>query len=313
MGLESLIKGGGKILVVGGYFSRRWTRFKDHPQIVWWNGSQSDIRRMLKAHNNDIPDNVHGVVMSRFISHSEARQIMEAVRKKRALMMAMNNDGEIARKLEEITGIKPVEAALVVETTAAPMPQPEAPVAPVELDEANMREFARGERKSFVTEHHESVLNTADEGRRLHKLAKQKGIKVSVDSMLNMAGIYRRENKIVVGEKAAQAQVRMKAKKPVDVEITGTKFTPAGIELDMRRVQLDPASTQTAVLTPPAPALTQAVQVANDTAEILRLIDDATATMALIKEHVLKLGSQNNEFAEIGRRMAAMFGTGGKA
>jgi hypothetical protein len=120
MGLHNLVANGGKVLVVGGTMNKAWESFRDHPQIVFWCGSQSEIERRVQNGNN-FPDNVKGVILSRFISHAQSGKVMEEAKRKRAVIFAGKNDGEVTRLLDEIVSAeKPIETSKRPEPAAPP-------------------------------------------------------------------------------------------------------------------------------------------------------------------------------------------------
>jgi hypothetical protein len=98
---SSLLASGGKIVVAGGRMNPGWRSYQNHPQLVFWCGDQNEIARHLKNGDN-LPNNTKGVIMSRFISHAESNKIIAEAKRKRAVIFAMKNDGEITRLLEEI-------------------------------------------------------------------------------------------------------------------------------------------------------------------------------------------------------------------
>jgi hypothetical protein len=111
MSLDNLLKDGGKILVIGGMFSKQWESFRAYPQIDFWSGEQKEIKRLV--HDKDFPPNTRAVIFSRFISHAELDPLMVEVRKRNITFFSNKNDGEITNILEQI--VNPLGKPSVVE------------------------------------------------------------------------------------------------------------------------------------------------------------------------------------------------------
>lgn len=187
MGLNNLIANGGRVLVVGGHWNKGWDSFKNHPALIWWNGEQKDISRYLKNNDNRLPDNVKGVILSRFISHSESSIVLKEARKKHILIMGVLNDGEITNKISEI--VEKSESTVIQSVPIA-----------VEKSVVVSTDRSRGWQKRFIQDHHQSDLITSKEGERLFKLAEENKLSTTLGSMQQAVGVYRKKLGIVVGD-----------------------------------------------------------------------------------------------------------------
>jgi hypothetical protein len=192
MSLHSLIANGGKVLVVGGTMNKGWESFRAHPAIVFWCGSQSEIERHLKNGNN-FPDNVKGVVISRFISHAQSGKVMEEARRKRALILASKNDGEITRILEEIVTKPEVKETHVVE---GPHGTPMTVTAP----EPILRAPHSGELADFVAKNWTPGEPNVVAARRILPMMAAQGIRTTEGSIAQ--AITQLKRKIGVGAKS---------------------------------------------------------------------------------------------------------------
>jgi hypothetical protein len=270
-----LIKDGGKVLIAGGQWSKQWDTWKDHPQLIWWTGEQKDIKRELINHSGYLPDNVKGVILSRYISHSESGQIIAEARKKRALIMPMLNDGEITRLLEEIT-------TPTVQTNGEAKVKIVQPVEPEPVEQetdVTMHKPGRGEMARFVAEHHKTDLITSLEGERLFAIAKKSGLQTTVGSMKQSIFKYRKDLGVVVGSLAG-------------------KKTSVGVP------RTEKAETKAVAPAPrtPEPA------TENDVDLLLKMVEDSITGLQLIKEHVVKLNKQNVRFMKMKQKLADLLG-----
>lgn len=98
--LSSLLTNGGKILIVGGY-TKAWDSFKKYDQLEFWSGEQKDIVKFVR--DREIPANCKGVIISRFISHSELGIVMNKARARNLTVFANKADGEITSLLDQMT------------------------------------------------------------------------------------------------------------------------------------------------------------------------------------------------------------------
>lgn len=100
MSLHNLISNGGKILIVGGY-SKSWKDYEKFSQLEFWRGDNpSEVRRHIQ--NKDIPPNCKGIIISRFISHSELNPILDEARKRGITLFPNKSDGEVSSLLDEM-------------------------------------------------------------------------------------------------------------------------------------------------------------------------------------------------------------------
>jgi hypothetical protein len=191
MSLHNLIANGGKVVVVGSLEKNVEGKFKfaEHPQIEFWSGEQKDIKQHVKNHGGRLPDNCRGLILSRFISHSETLPLMADARAKRALILPMKNDGEIAKLLEEI----------ITPTIRVPAPQSSTPSStPSQQEEAmEAAKPKKGELKQFVIQNDDPHVIPAQASIRLFKLAEQRGIKTTKASIEQCIRTYRHEIGVV--------------------------------------------------------------------------------------------------------------------
>lgn len=205
MSLHNLIANGGKVVVVGSLEKNIEGKFKfaEHPQIEFWSGERKDIQQHVKNHGGRLPENCRGLIISRFISHSETIPLMADARAKRAVIMPMKNDGEIAKLLEEI----------ITPTIRVPAPQSSTPSQQEEVM-AEAAKPKKGELKQFVIDNDDPHVIPAHASVRLFKLAEQRGIKTTKGSIEQCIRVFRKEIGIVSRPKATNGKVNGKAPQP---------------------------------------------------------------------------------------------------
>ena len=186
------------MLVVGG-FDQDWNGFLDHPQLVFWTGESKDLHRHLRAHQNSLPDNVHGVLVSRFISHDILKPIREDCKKKRATVMTTANQADAKRMLTEIITPPAKEPESVKEQPVVEAKKPE-----------------KGQLKNFVARsYNPNVTSNSAEARRLLPLAKAAGIDTTEGSIGQAIGALKREAGLTMGVKKTRQKREKGEKKQV--------------------------------------------------------------------------------------------------
>ncbi len=285
MSLHSLIANGGKVLVVGGKMNPSWAEFTHHPQLVFWTGERKDIVKRLKNGNN-FPDNTRGVLISRFIGHSEAKKVMEEARSKRALIMSTLNDGEITRKLEEITTIPKPEGFPPL-SKSLPPPPPAPPPSPV------VGRVPTGQLTKFIAEHHQAELITSQEGRRLFKLATEVGVKTTEMSCIASVKLYRHRMGIVIGKKAEGM-----AKRRLALTTSQLPSNPVPVS----EAPIPPVTPVTQRSSPePARALV------HDTEEnLIQMIDECISGLSLVREGIQKFMGKRGDYERLKAKLAAL-------
>jgi hypothetical protein len=270
MSLHSLIANGGKILVVGGTMNRGWDSFRTHPQIVFWCGSQSEVERHLKNGNN-FPDNVKGVIISRFISHAQSGKVIEEARRKRALIMAGKSDGEVTRLLDEI-----------VRTEAEPAPP--APPAPTPAPPAARRPKL-GEIQTLIKEHYNPALPNVDAAKALMLIAQAQGIETTTASLEQAVYAYKKKYGIVSPKRHGGPGER--------------KVVPAS--------EVAAKEQAAAASTPKVPATSvRKTDVAGPEDDLLKVIDDAMLSLQLVKDEVMKFKSMRGDYESLRAKLAAL-------
>lgn len=282
--LHALIANGGRVLVVGGQWNKGWDSFKSHPQLLFWTGVRKEIQEAIRNRQGDLlPDNTRGVVLSRFISHSESDQIIREARRKQVLVIPMKNDGEITRVLEEITDKTNGNGAKAAPAAPAPASKPTV-----------TRRWARGEQGHFVAKYHQPDLPSIKEAQRLMVLVKQAGVQSTLASMYQAVAKYRRSLGLAVGSRAKAnlaRRTKVAAPAPAPVVAPAAKAAPPV----PAPPKVEPKATTT-----PAEEREGAVKA------LLAMVDDSISGMQLIREEVLKLHRQNVEAMSLRDRLAEL-------
>jgi hypothetical protein len=270
MGLRSVLEGGGKVIVVGGTMNPNWSRFKDHPQIVFWTGSQSEIERHLKNGDN-FPPNVKGVILSRFLSHSQGGKVIAEAKRKRALIMNGQNDGEVTRLLEQLT-------------TPEPKPEPEAP-RPI-LVKKELRPPKHGEIGKLLQEHYKPDVPNIDAARKLLKIAEEKGIKSTEGSM--QQAIYAFKKKLGLTSPTARTShgVRVGV-----VTAPGGKKTVETIQPRKETRIQDAKTTQIEM---------------DEITPLLKIVDDIQASFSLLRDALVRMHEQGEEYRRLKEKLSSL-------
>ena len=274
--LHSIIANGGKVLVVGGQMNQGWRAYENHPQIVFWCGSQSEIARHLKNGNN-FPTNVHAVIMSRFISHSESNKITEEARRKRCTIMVNKNDGEITEILDEIT-----RTPIAKPPSSEPLPAPKPAQQPMPKFK-NLREMVQ-----YLMDP-DLKISLKEEGLRLSKISQELGLGGTPESVRKVVSEVRQA--LGLSTKRLRRSPERKPKNtPPETKVVRTLEEIAALP------EAEPKHSRPKPLTPNSEII-----------EILKFIDDAMAGLQLAKDAVEKMATQNVEYQEMKRTFAKFF------
>jgi hypothetical protein len=254
----NLLKNGGKVLVVGGQ-NKSWESFRNHPQIVFFTGSQAEIARNLKNGNN-FPSNTHAVIMSKFIGHAEAIKVREEARRKKMPIIGPLNDGQIAELLDNLTNHEPLSKQETLVTTTQPTPS-------VNSTPTAGRKVAKsGVVKQFVSENHRPEGTIGEEAQRLLPLAHAAGITTTTIGSLEQ-GV--RELRTKLGLRVPRGS---KPSKVVSISKTTA---------------------------PTAPPVARQGVTAEKFTTLLGMLDEAVAGLGLIREEVVKLGQADSKLVQL--------------
>ena len=295
MSLHNLVAHGGKVIVLGGY-DKDWPDFRSHPQLEFWSGENAyEIGRILKQHNNKLPDNAKAVVISRFVSHAQLKIVMKEARKRQLTVFPNKNSGEVKRILSEIINggeKKPVDTPpRLIKKLPEPeyvqqpilIPVSEATAEPTEIRtvevKADSKAIAKpitgharpGSVKSLVIEYDQPELTPKESARIIFNIAVDKKITTTLNSL--------------------DQTIRQTRK-------TKGTFIP-------QRVEKAPAFHR---------AIEKKVEVKVDNRDnLVRAFDDAIAALQLARELAVKQQAENNELREyrlkMQQRLKALLGS----
>lgn len=204
MSLHDLIANGGKVLVVGGH-TKSWEEYRNHPQLIFWSGEQKEIIRCIQ--NQSFPNNLKAVVMSRFISHAQSTIILHEARKKCAVIFAPLSDGEVARKLKEITTESPKPVVTIQQ------PKKEMKVM------TDLRKPNRGELQEVIKANHNINNTIKQEAQKMLDILKQQGIQTTEISLANAIGTFRRKMGIKGPRSISKPRAKKETKKDEDNQL----------------------------------------------------------------------------------------------
>lgn len=169
--VASLLKQGGRVLIVGGEMKDLPRAYHEHPQIIVWDDNQNHIS------TKEIPTNVKVIIYNRWVSHGTAKKLSDAARNLHAIKFPMLRSREIKELMAEVIQAEPVEIPQeqVEQIITEQVNEPETTVAKQEL----------GALKKFIAKHINMGLDYSvkgtktKEGRRLYELSKKEGVKTT--------------------------------------------------------------------------------------------------------------------------------------
>jgi hypothetical protein len=273
--VASILKQGGRLLVVGENLENLPKQYQDHPQLIIWDNDY--------AENRTIPANVKIIVWNRWISHVMRDQLNSAASSLRALKFPNLRTREIKELLSEVVQEdavevteevieKEIEVANVVNEVAFGSGTSDVGTeGPMKKDEQVPKKIvAKGELKGFVAKHISlsvdySVKGTiAAEGKRLYKKAKDEGIKTTESSVIQAVSKMLRDLKHSKG-------------------VAGKKVE--GVSL-ATKVQAD-----------------RKAAAKDDFEQLDNLIVDAIAAMRLVQEHLPKVKKETERLRALKEKM----------
>lgn len=290
MSLHSLIANGGKVVIVGGTMNKAWEPYRDHPQLVFWCGDRSEIERHLRNGDN-LPHNVKGVVISRFISHQSSGKVMDEAKRKRAVIFASKNDGQITEILDEMTRVEPK-----VESKA-----PEAPPAPPK----ELRAPKPGEIQTALEKHYVADVPNIDAARRLLGILAEQGIKTTEESL--QQAIYQYKKKLGIVSPRAHAGPYGRTIKPASAPVIG-RIEPAPAA---ETTTAPTAIVETVVGREEVVTVSRTV-VPNEVDEItplIQMVDDSLAVLGMVREHLVRLNEDSKNYRHLKSQLEAMMKT----
>jgi hypothetical protein len=161
----------GSILIVGVKASNFDEELRTHPRVIMWDNQNEHWI------GKDLPQNVHAVFMTRFISHVASTKILAEVRKKHMTIFNPEGTGMIAKQVRELLGL-PQKST--IEEVQEPAMQPPTP-AP-----------AHGRSKlNSLMQFHDPNKIIAENARFMYEKAQEQGIKTTIGSLTNKIRVMR--------------------------------------------------------------------------------------------------------------------------
>lgn len=274
MGLHNLVANGGKVVVIGGRMNASWERYQDDPRVEFWTGDRQEIERHFssdtKGGTENLPTNTHGVIISRFISHTTLSIITAEARKKQLTIFGPKNDGEVTRLLHEIL-------------TEPKMDKPKEE--PTNGSSGQLRPPKRGELVKYAKAYDDSARTIKQSSDYIWALLRKAGVAAASLSVQQTVGNMRRQAGVFANPKISKT---MQAKKRGVVETVMHQAT------EEKKVPESPPPSKSTQ--PPAPVASGAD---DGTLALMKMIDDLMASMELMKEAVTKMHTQNQEYRQL--------------
>lgn len=257
--VATILKHGGRLLLVGGDMESLPRPLLEHPQILVWDDTRQNLL------NKEIPSNVKVIIYNRWVSHSLVAKLNVAAKQLRAVKFPMQKQREIRELLAHIAQaepqpVSPIDVEVEIEKvnkTAEPA-FPEYHEEPEVEETTNMAKTqSKSPLKDFIAKHMNINLDYSVKGvkiteaRRLFEIAEKEGLKTTQGSISQ--GIY-----VMVRE--------LKGKKPVRKASTTRESS--------REKQQS---------------------VGDDFEELGRLISDAIVAMKLVQEHLPKVRKETEK------------------
>ena len=281
--IATLMKGGGRILIVGGGTEELPDSITRNPQIIIWDDNKQGIEQ------KEVPSNVKVIMYNRWISHTNRWRLDNAAKSLRAIK-------EIKELLSEFIQAEPIEMTkekvdevvldIVAREEFIEEKLNETPVEPSETVETNegldmsKANGKRGTLKDFIIKH--INLNTdyskkgtiAVEARRLFDKAKSSGLKTTIGSMNQGISVLLKEIKKNKGEVP-------KAKPEHGTGVSLAAHVPVK---EKRNNNID------------------------DFEQLDVFIQDAIAAMKLIQEHLPKVRKETERLRSMKDKVLKLFG-----
>jgi hypothetical protein len=170
--VASLLKQGGKVLIVGGEVKDLPQEYHEHPQVLIWDDNKQGFNQ------KDVPSNVKVIIYSRWVSHATAKQLSNAAKNLHAIRFPMLRPREIKALMSEVVVTEPIKASAeqleveinshtIVETD---MPQPK-----------SVKEFIA--KYMNINIDYKVKGTVAAESRRLSEIAKKEEFKTTTGSI----------------------------------------------------------------------------------------------------------------------------------
>ncbi len=172
--LARLVHAGGKVLVVGGGTENLPTKYTNHPQLLFWDDN-------VQGHEHkEVPANVRVIMWTRWISHSTAGRLNEAVIRRRLLKFPLLRTGELKALLAEIVQ----EASMEIKNEQeVQVPQEAVRVVEFERQKSGtVRGFVRTNFNPNLKYSERGVIS--EEGKRLFELAQVNEIRTTYGSVV---------------------------------------------------------------------------------------------------------------------------------
>lgn len=288
--VATLLKSGGKILIVGGGTSELPNNITNHPQILIWDDTKQGIEQ------KEVPSNVKIIMYNRWISHTNRWRLDSAAKSLRAIKFPMLKTREIKELLSEFIQAEPMDITkekmdevvldIVVkdefdeEKVSEPIvSEPSEPIVnetEVGLDMSNLKKTSKSSPlrdfivKNLNINNDYSVKGSiSKEAKRLFPLAKEKGATQSINSL---------------NQGISHILIEIKKNKGIIIEPR-----TRGVALSSR-VKEDPKTNN------------------DDFEQLDVLIQDAIAAMKLVQEHLPKVRKETERLRSMKDKVLKLFG-----
>ena len=289
--IATLMKSGGKILIVGGSINDLPDNITNHPQIILWDDEKGSGRN----DNKTVPTNVKVIMYNRWVSHQTAKRLSIAAAELRAIKFPMLRTREIKDLL-----------SVFLQADAMDIPKEK-------LDEtvANIvavQETEKEPEQAINTEpviHNEEPLNMVKQDRR-----KESPVKDFVIKHLNLNNDYRVKGSIA---KEAARLYDLKTRPKTTLGSLNQAISRILIEIRKnkgesveKKPRLKSEHGEPKVLSSHVPD--KKVRANGDDFEQLEsLIEDAIAAMKLVQEHLPKVRKETERLRNMREKVMKLF------
>lgn len=285
--IEHRLRAGEKALVVGGKASNFPTALMQHPQLILWESG--------KPYTRDVPQAARIVLFTKWLGHHDHQRINREARTDadRIVWPELLGTGEIRRLLRPLIetppAVEPAETPptikLVDVEVGAAAPICDCGQLPGGVWPSSTREFV----ELHWTDEDRSPGWQTREANRLHRLAAQHGLSVTLHYVVNLV------SQLNATRGADRDEVQL-SRERAERAAAAQQLQQAATQHVHDEPQ--PATTPAVEATPQAvvaAAKAGELRLDAELVELLRMIGDAQAVLALARETVEQLARQNAE------------------
>lgn len=196
--VASILKKGGRCLIVGGETKDLPKIYQEHPQLLIWDDNQQNIT------NKEVPSNVKIIMYSRWVSHDTAKKLSVAANNLHAIKFPMLKTREIKTLLTEFMQAdasdkideKEIENLIEQQNSIPEEPAIKHDEEITEMPKQTKKISAKGDLQRFIARNIDINKNykvkgaIKEEANRLIAKAKNEGLPTTIASLANGIGQF---------------------------------------------------------------------------------------------------------------------------